>query len=248
MVGAALFILRLIQLRTGFDPKTGLALPSPEGRIVWMSLPVCLVLAVILSLRRSGESKRSYVHCFNAPGGLAMSALIVGSFLLIGSGVMLLLQVLPPEGTAETATAITGVLGIAGGAGLLLLLREVRGGEAPSVFPLLPVMFFSVIFLLAVYFPEEANPVLERYYLPVLGAVLGAYFLYQLAGFFRGEGNLCWFSIVGDLTVIVCVATAADCLDNLGRLLAYLGYAVIATVFLLLLRPKSLPEEAEDAA
>ena len=108
--------------------------------------------------------------------------------------------------------------------------------------PLLPVMFFSVLFLLTVYFPEESNPVLARYWLPVLAAAVGAYFFYQLSGFFRSEGNLRWFGLVSSLTAVTCIASAADCLRTPGRLLVFLGFAVTATVFPLLLREEPLPE------
>lgn len=240
--GVVLFILRLVHLRTGFDPETGLALPSLAGNVLWIGLLVCLGVEAVLCFRRPGDSKRSYACCFHTLEGPALGALIMGSFLLIAGGALLLIPALPPRGTAEVTAAAAGALGIAGGAGLLLLARELRGSDAPTVFPLLAAMFFSVLFLLAVYFPEESNPVLGRYYLPVLGAAMAAYFLYQLSGLIRGEGCLRWFGLVGNFSVVACSASAADCLSRPGRLLVYLGFAVIATAFLLLLRKDPLPE------
>ena len=248
--GVVLFALRLVHLRTGFDADTGMALPSLAGRAVWIGLLVCLAAEAALCVRRPGNSKRSYACCFRILEGPALGVLTAGCFLLIAGGILLLLPVLPPQGAAEVTAAAAGALGIAGGAGLLLLAKELRSGDAPTVFPLLAAMFFSVLFLLAVYFPEESNPVLERYYLPVLGAAMAAYFLYQLSGLIRGEGNLRWFGLIADFAAVTCVAAAADCLDNPGHLMVYLGFAAVITAFLLLLRKEPLPEpeEAEEDA
>ena len=45
--GAAGFVLRLLQNRTGFEPDTGLPVP---GNIPALALPVLLVLAAVVSL------------------------------------------------------------------------------------------------------------------------------------------------------------------------------------------------------
>jgi len=245
--GVILFVLRLIQLRTGFDPQTGLALPSLAGRVLWIALLASLAAEAVLCFRRPGDSKRSYACCFHALEGPVPGVLSAGSFLLMAGGALLLVGALPPQGSTAVTTAAAGLLGIAGGAGLLLLGRELRNSGAPTVFPLLAAMFFSVLFLLSVYFPEESDPVLDRYYLPVLGAAMAAYFLYQFSGFIRGEGCLRWFGLIGDFTVITCIASAADCVHSPGRLLVFLGFAVIATVFLLLLRKEPLPEPEKPA-
>ena len=55
LAGAVLLALRLVQLRTGFDPDTGLALPSPAGRALWIGLLVCLAVEAVLCVRRPKE-------------------------------------------------------------------------------------------------------------------------------------------------------------------------------------------------
>jgi len=245
--GVILFVLRVVQLRTGFDSETGLAQPSLAGRVLWIAVLVCLAVEAVLSFRRPGDGKRSYACCFHTLDGPAPGILAAGSILLMAGGALLLAGALPPQGSVAVTTAAAGVLGVAGGAGLLLLGRELRGSGAPTVFPLLAAMFFSVLFLLSVYFPEESDPVLDRYYLPVLGAAMAAYFLYQFSGFFRGEGSLRWFCLIGNFAVVTCAASAADCLGNPARLLVFLGFAVTATVFLFLLRKEPLPEPEKPA-
>ena len=244
--GLLLFILRLVQLKNGFDPVTGLALSGSgigplAGHGVWIGTLLCFAAELLLCFRRPRDSKRSYACCFRTPEGPATGALTAGCFLLLAGGTLLLIGALPPRG-GTLVTAAAGLLGLAGGAGLLLLVRKLRSEDAPPVSPLLPVMFFSVLFLLTVYFPEESNPVLARYWLPVLAAAMAAYFFYQLSGFFRSEGNLRWFGLVSSLAATTCIASAADCLRTPGRLLVFLGFAVTATVFPLLLREEPLPE------
>ncbi len=256
--GVVLLVLRLVQLRSGFDPGTGLALPSMAGRVLWGLLLVCLLAELVLCLRQPKGGKRSFACCFQGladaktPGLLLENAwvpgLIAGGFLLAGGGALLLAGALPPQDTLEITAAAAGLLGVAGGVGVLLLAKKLRNGDELSVYPLLPSMFFSVLFLLSVYFPEESNPVLDSFYLPVLAAGLAAFFLYQLSGFFQREGSLRWFGFMAGMTVITSIAAAADGVSSPGRLLVHLSFAVTATIFLLLQRAEPLPEPEEPAA
>ena len=244
LAGAVLLVLRTIQLNTGFDPATGLSRPSLAGKLVWIGLLACLAVETVLCLRCPKDGKRSYACCFQTPEGPAPAGLIAGGFLLIAGGALLLIGALPPAGTMIPVLA--GVFGILGGAGLLLLVKELRSEEPPAVLPLLPAMFFSVLFILTIYYAEGSNPVLERFYPMVLAAVLSAYFLYQLSGFFRQEGSLRWFGFMGSLAVIACVTAAADLRGDPGRALVCLGFAVTASVFLALLREEPLPEPEKE--
>ena len=103
-------------------------------------------------------------------------------------------------------------------------------------------MVFSVLFVLVVYLPEESNPVLERYYLPVLAASMAACAFYQLAGLACREGKLRWFVFFGNLAVPLCLAAMADCAEDWGRMLSFFGFALVLTVFLLTRRDTLLPE------
>ena len=103
-------------------------------------------------------------------------------------------------------------------------------------------MIFSVLFLLLVYLPQDSNPVLARYYLPVLAAALTSCAFYQLAGFACRDASLRWFVFFGDLAVPVSLAALADSGENWGQMLAGAGCAMVLTVFLLLRRAEPLPE------
>ena len=104
-------------------------------------------------------------------------------------------------------------------------------------------MFFAVFLVLAIYLPEESNPVLARFYVPVLAAALVAYAFSQLAGFLRRESTPRAFVRTADLAVLLCVTALADALDRPGRLLLFGGCALLLTVFLLL-RRDGAPAEA----
>lgn len=230
--GLLLLALRWAQLQNGFDPATGLSQKSLPGLLLPIAILLMAALEAVLALRLP-KGKQSYAACFDPPGYLP---LLVGGSLLLAAGAVLL----PGWSVLHIAAAVGGV---AAAAGLILFARIVRGGGDVKCLPMIPAMFFGVLFLLAVYLPEGSNPVLARYYLPVLAAALADCAFYQLAGIALGECGVRWFSLLGGLSVPLCLAALADCAGNLGRALVFLGFALVITVFLLLRRT---PAEMED--
>ena len=235
--GLLLFALRLAQLRTGFDSETGLALASLPGTLLAALLAVCAAAELVLCRRLPGE-KAAFDVQFARPER-AVPCLVAGSFLLAAGGALLLVSALPARGAAAMAA---GVLAVAAAGGFLLLVRQLRAGGTAGVLPLLPAMFFAVFFVLTVYLPAGADPVLARYYLPVLAASAAAYALSQLAGFLRRESSARSFVWTADCAVILCLAAMADSLSSPGLLLLYAGCALLLSVFLLLRREG--PQEA----
>lgn len=229
--GFFLFILRLTQLRTGFDSETRLAIPSLPGTLLVVLLAVCALAELALCFRLPRE-KASFAGQFVQPEK-AVPFLAAGSLMLAGGGALLLVSALPER---AVAAMVTGALAVAAGGGFLLLTRRFRSGGDLTVFPLLPAMFFAVFFVLAVYLPASSDPVLARFYLPVLAAAMTAYAFSQLAGFLRRESSPRGFVWVADCAVIACIAALADCLSSPGRLLLYAGCAMLLSVFLLLRR------------
>lgn len=235
--GLLLFALRLAQLRTGFDSETGLAVASLPGTLLAALLAVCAAAELVLCLRLPGE-KSAFDVQFARPER-AVPCLVAGSFLLAAGGALLLVSALPARGVATMAA---GILAVAAAGGFLLLVRQLRAGGTAGVLPLLPAMFFAVFFVLTVYLPAGADPVLARYYLPVLAASAAAYALSQLAGFLRRESSARSFVWTADCAVILCLAAMADSLSSPGLLLLYAGCALLLSVFLLLRREG--PQEA----
>lgn len=229
--GLALFALRLIQLRTGFDPETGLSLPSLPGTLLAAALAVCALAELALCLRLPRDNV-SFAAQFTSPER-SMPALVAGCFLLAAGGVLLLAEALPIRGVAAM---VTGLLAVAAGGGFLLLIRQIRSGGEPTVFPILPAMFFSVFFLLSAYLPADSDPVLARFYLPVLAAAVTAFAFSELAGFLRRESSPRRFAWTAECAVTLCIAALADALTSPGRCLLYAGCALLLSVFLLLSR------------
>lgn len=235
--GLLLFSLRWAQLKTGFDPGTGLSRSSVPGTV--LAVLILLLAAVEAALCfRLPKGRRGYWNCMEPLQKGAVPALVVGSFLLavgsllsLGQGVLAVLSV---------------VCGIAAAAGLIFFVQQARKHGGAPMPALLPVMVFTVLFLLTVYIPVESDPVLARYYLPVLAASLPACAFYHLTGLACREGKLGFFVFFGDLSVVLCLAAMADCTGNWGRLLVYFGFALVLTQFLMLRRSEPLPEPVPE--
>lgn len=228
IVGLLLFALRLAQNRTGFDPVTGLSLPSVPGTVLVVCLAFAAVMDLVLTRRQSG-AQTCFAEHFAAPGR-STTALVLGCMLLAAGGILLALDAI--MGPGGIAPLVTGVLALATAGGLLVMTRRMRGDEAPAVASLLPSMFFGVFWVLSIYLPRSSDPVLSRFYLQVLAAALVSYAFSQLAGFLRGESRPRIFTPVADLAVMLCIAAMAD--GGRAMVLLYGGSALVLTVFLLL--------------
>lgn len=243
--GLLLLALRWAQLKSGFDPATGLARQSAPGIILAGAILLLAAAELALCFLLSGD-KRSYSCCFQPVERRTFPLLAAGSLLLVAGCVLLAVSDLPGAGRGALKIAAAAV-GIAAAAGLLLFARQTGNGEERT-FPLLPAMVFSVLLLLVVYLPQDSNPVLAQYYLPVLAAALTACAFYQLAGFACREARLRWFVLFGDLAVPLCLAALADSVRNPGQALIFAGCALVLTVFLLLRRAEPLPEKGREPA
>lgn len=237
--GLLLLALRWAQLKSGFDPETGLSLRSVPGLVLAAALILLIVAEAALCFRMR-RGKYSYDGAFRPMEKHDLPMLAAGVLLLAGGSLLLGAAGLAGGGMSALAVA-AAAMGVLAAGGILLFARQVRSGEG-RVFPLLPAMVFSVLFLLLVYLPEESNPVLARYYLPVLAAALTSCAFYQLAGFACRDASLRWFVFFGDLAVPVSLAALADSGENWGQMLAGAGCAMVLTVFLLLRRAEPLPE------
>jgi len=79
--GIVLLLLRLTQNRSGFDPVTGLSVPSMHGRVCLIFLAICAVGELILFFR-SPKEKTDFSVLF-APPEKELPAVVLGSLLLI---------------------------------------------------------------------------------------------------------------------------------------------------------------------
>ena len=238
--GLLLLGLRLTHLRMGFNPVTGLSVPSIPGKVLAAAIIICIAAELVLCWRLP-KGRASFAKHFALPEKAAPFG-VAGSLLLAAGGILLLTGAVPDRVIAAIAA---GVLAVAAGAGFLLLLRAMRSGDADiPAWPVLPALFFSVFFVLAVYLPGENDPVLGRIYLPILAAAAMAYAFGQLAGFLRREGSLRSYAFMTNLAIMLCIAAMADG-GGLGRMLLFAGCAVILTVFSVLRREGAEPDVEE---
>ena len=238
--GLLLFCLRFAQNRTGFDPSTGLSTPNAPGIVLAACLIFCAAAEAVFCLRLPGE-KTAFFNQFAPPEG--ETPVLAGGCLLLMAGGGLL--AVPALTSRDIFGAAAGLLAMLSGAGFLLLAKKLRAGEAVTVAPVLPSLFFSVFFVLTVYLPAGSDPVLARYYIPVLASAMAAYALSQLAGFLKKEGRARAFVFTADLAVPLCLTALADG-GGVGRALLFAGCAAVLSVFLILRRDTALPEPDED--
>ena len=228
-IGLALFGLRLAEKLTGFDPVTGLAVPTPARYALIAAVVLAGAYAVAAGWKYH-QDKPAFEEHFAAPGKWK-GALVLGGFLFIGGGLWLGGQAganhlgLAPMATAGLA-ALTGC-------GILVLTKRMGDEEADStVAPLLPALFFAAFWMLSLYIPTGTDPVLARYWLPILAAGMCAYALAQLAGFFRGESRVRDFAIVARLAVMLSIGAAAE--PDVTYAPLFIGCAVVLSAFLAL--------------
>lgn len=240
--GLLLFALRFAQMRTGFDPDTGLAAPCVPGTVLLILLAFCAAVELVWCLRTPKEEEVHFTRHFSSPGDKAAAAAVLGGMLLAAGGLLMLLTAIPAR---EIAGGVTGILSLVSGAGMVVLVRQTRSGGAPSVAPALPAMFLGVFLVLEVYLPSSSDPVLARFYIPLLAAAGVACAFSQLAGLLRGEGSVRAFVFWGEMAVLLCLTALAD--GGLERSVIFGGAALLLTVFLSLRRAGPLPEEEAPA-
>lgn len=236
--GLLLLCLRWVQLKTGFDPATGLSRYSLPGTLLAAAILLLAAVEIFLAVKLP-RGKFSYQNAFLPMKQKHLPLLAAGSFLLAAGAV---LQV-----SKDTLPLLTAAAGVIAAVGLILFAKQVRSSGEIKSFPLLPVMAFTVLFVMMVYLPQDSSPVLARYYLPVLSSCFAACAFYQLAGFPCRMASMRWFIIFGNLSVPLSIACIPDSFGNWGHLLVYAGYALILTAFLALRRDAPAPEPEENA-
>ena len=228
LIGFVLFGLRFAETRMGFDTDTGLALPTAARPVLIGGVMLAALYAAVSVMKRSTERPVFDEH-FAAPEK-AKTILVLGSFLYMGGGVWLGIKTVTEQ--AGIASLVTAALAVVAGCGFLVLTRQMGNGEADSVTPLLPGLFFSAFWMLSLYLPTGSDPVLARYWLSILAAAMQAYALAQLSGFFRKETRPRSFGFTAQVAVMLCIAAMAE--PNLRFTTLFLGSAVVMSAFLAL--------------
>ena len=226
-MGLAMFALRLYQNTYDFEPTTGLHFLSVAGIALAALIALSGILAWI-STRNESRERPLFADHFPVPDRSTI-VFVSASLLFAAGGVMLGVHAISTG--AGIAPLVTAVFALASFLGFLLLTRQMRGGVAFSVAAILPALFFSAFWVLSLYLPSANDPILARYYLPILAAAVSAFAFAQLSGFFRGETRVRSFCFTAELAVMLDIAAVAEL--NQHSLLFAAG-AVMLSAFLML--------------
>lgn len=236
-MGLAMFALRLYQNTYDFEPTTGLHFLSVAGVALVVLIALSGILAFFFTRSESRESPRFADH-FPVPDRSTI-VFVSASLLFAAGGAMLGVHALSTG--AGIAPLVTAVFAFASFLAFLILTKQMRGGIALSVGPTLPILFFCAFWVLTLYLPSANDPILARYYLPILAAALSAFAFAQLSGFFRGETRVRTFSFIAGYAVMINIAAIAE-LNHHSLLFA--ACAVMLSAFLML--QEKAPATAEE--
>ena len=266
--GAAAFVLRLLQDKTGFEAETGLPV---RGNLAGLSLIVLLAgLAVVFWFLgrklppEDPEAPPEFPTDFSSSNTALLSVTVGGVALMALSGLADLAEGLGvmPEGLAVYSRHSLYSILREGGlgfsphgqilAGILILASSsalFRKREEQRPFPaaaLLPPGAALVVRLVFSYRVASVNPSLEMYYPELLALVFMTLAYYRLSSFAFQFGDTRRFSLYACLAFVFSCTALADGSVYLSALLILAGGALSLLGFLLL-RLSNLPSpEPED--
>ena len=269
--GAAAWVLRLLQTRTGFEADTGLPIP---GNLAGLALAVLLAglgAALFLTSRLypvEEEPGPALPKDFITPGAGLLTIPMCGVFLIALSGLADLaesLRLIPEIGSLSShaiygilragglgftprGQTLLGVLSLASAAALFWMLagcRREEGPKPPAAVTLVPVGTL-VIRLVLTYRIDSVNPSLSMYYVEMLSLVFLTLGFYRLSSFAFQAGRTRRFSLYAGAASALCVASLADGSAYVSSLLITAGGALTLMGFLLLRIANSLEAEKDD--
>ena len=227
-LSAALFGARLWENLSGFDPSTGLTVPTMAHYVV-IALAALSAAVALFACRTLSTTCPAFTEHFAAPQQSTLLS-VLGGLLFLAGGALLGYTTIQTQ--AGIAPLVTAALAFATGCGIVVLTKQLRDETADSVVPLLPSMFFGAFWVLTLYLPAGSDPILARYWLPILAAAVAAYAFGLLSGFFRKETKVRTFGFTARLAVILCAGGAAEL--QFRYTLLFLACAVVLSVFLCL--------------
>ncbi|MEG2679212.1 MAG: hypothetical protein RR949_04665 [Oscillospiraceae bacterium] len=213
-LGVGGFFLRHWELRTAFEPDTGLSVSGMPATISLMCLSILVAVAAIFIAYtyRKTEFQADYDKNFYAPHVLYFSAMVLAAVLILGAGLLGMWQYFSHMYT-ELVRFVFSILCLMMAASYFIMggnnYKGRRQGKY-SLYLLIPA-FGACLWLLVSYLMQSGNPVILGYVygtLAVVSALLSAYFV---TGFAFGYCKpLCAiaFSLMGIYFGIVALAGA----------------------------------------
>lgn len=256
--GAAAFLLRMLQNRTGFEAATGLPVPGnlPALALVVLLAAAAAVLFLLSRAWPAGEGP-AFPADFSTDDPKQLALPVLGSSLIGLAGLAdlyealtqnnLLLQMqtaADPYGFVMAADSLfspklqllLGVLALLSAAALLLSTVACRRKDTersynPSVLLVVPVALVARLVL--TYRADSINPALAAYYVELLALIFLTLAFYRLSSFAFAAGNLRRFVFYSGTAVLLALAALADGGPHLSALLLNAGGAVTLLGFLL---------------
>ena len=249
--GVGAFLMRLAQVRAGFEAFTGLPVAGDPWQYLLpaflLVLAALLALAVLRAPEHSQQQPAAFSAAFAAADAAMLTLPVMGAFLLLLSG---LLDIAAGLGLRQGAVALSprgsllmGALALCAGGALFLAAAACRRPGSHQAEParsspldgslLLVPPVCLVVRLVLVYRLDSINPTLSAYYVELLALSFLTLAFYRLSSFAYGAGRDRRYLLYAGIAIVLCVATLADG-HPLSSALLYAGGAVTLLGFLLL--------------
>ncbi|MCI8328935.1 MAG: hypothetical protein HFG02_04815 [Oscillibacter sp.] len=272
--GAAAWVLRLLQNRTGFEPDTGLPVPGDLAGWALVLLLIGLGAALLASSRLYPQEENpgpALPRHFSTENAALLTVPMCGVFLVglsgladLAEGLGLLTEmksfsrhaiyaVLRAGGLGFTPRGqlLMGALDLASAAALFLVLSGCRRRERetlrklPAAITLIPVGAL-VIRLVLTYRIDSVNPSLSMYYVELLALVSLTLGFYRLSSFAFQAGQTRRFSLYAGASAVLCIASLADGSAYLSSMLLLAGGGLTLMGFLLLRVGNEIEADQDD--
>ena len=242
-LGAVCVLLRWLQNMNVFDAETGLAAPRHTLSILLALLLMGSAVAMFVmnrSLRAASASDDPEQAMAELP--MPLTAVIVAAGVIAAGGAVM--SFFLGVGTVNKVTALIGLVSVTG---LLFFPFLNRWGGFGAFLSLMPVVYFSVWFVVA-YRDYARSPVLWSYAPLMLAIAASLYGVYRLSAYFHYRAQplkavyACCLATMLNMTVLMDTAIGA------GRLILggwAIGFAAIAGL-LILNMSEVLPEYDVD--
>ncbi len=187
LFGAAGFFLRGAELRTAFEPVTGLFIAGKPATAALIILSVVFAaLCILLLLRERGklsvpDSFSAAFNCAGPSGFVFFAAYCASAALMLAGGVAHLLA--SPQKLGLVFAVLSAVAGICV---FLRALALLRSGGSTRLCNAVTVIFFC-LFLVEVYRGHTSDPTLLNFAYSILALVFSLLAAYYCAGFDFGR-------------------------------------------------------------
>lgn len=254
--GAAGFFLRRWELRSAFEPDSGLPIPGTPA--TWALIALSAVVVVLLTLLCFGAGKGfrgGYDEVFRAEGNtLSMVGMVAAAFLMAIAGGLLLLQVPALYQSAAGVTKGTPMLTmlpkvllaglcLASAWSLLQLGKNNFRGEGRGKFSsnLLIPAYTACMWLIVAYQARSGDPIILDYVyqlFAIIATVMAAYFV---AGFGFDRAKVFPGALFSLLAMYFILVTLADTHELAMVLLFAAFFLYFGTCAMALLRTPADP-------